>query len=80
MAYTTIEKDGEPWMLCHGVHDDRLRQQISEARSGSPAATFTDRMSTPEESQRCAEAMDAQPGLTEDPFAFFAVKVSDLPS
>lgn len=75
MAYTTIMKDGEPWMLCHSVHDDRLQRQITEARAEMPSATFTHRLSTAVEAQHCAEAMDAQGGLTEDPFAFFAVRV-----
>jgi len=80
MAYTTILKDDEPWMLCHSVHDDRLQQQIAEARAQVPTATFTNRISTPVEAQQCADAMDAQEGLVEDPFAFFAVQVADLPS
>jgi hypothetical protein len=78
MAYTTIMKDGEPWMLCHCVHDDRLQQQIAAARAEAPTATFTNRISTPVEAQQCADAMDAQEGLVEDPFQFFAVKVADL--
>lgn len=80
MAYTTIMKDGEPWMLCHAVHDARLQQQIAELRAEAPAATFTNRISTPVEAQQCANAMDAQDGLVEDPFEFFAVQVADLPS
>ncbi|MCJ2013630.1 hypothetical protein [Methylobacterium sp. J-076] len=79
MAYVTIEKDGEPWMICHAVHDDALERRIASAKAEVPTATFTHRLSTPVESQRCAEAMDAQAGLVEDPFDFFATKIDDLP-
>lgn len=80
MAYTTIEKDGEPWMLCHCVQNDHLQRQIAEARSEAPTATFTNRNSTAVEAQQCADAMDAQDGLVKDPFQFFAVKVAHLSS
>lgn len=78
MAYTTIKKDGEPWMLFHSVHDNRLAQQIAAVQAENPGASITHRISTPVEAQQCADAMDAQDGLVEDPFEFFAVKVSDL--
>jgi hypothetical protein len=77
MAYVTIEKDGEPWMFCHSTHADEVEKQIEAARAETPAATFTHRLSTPIESQHCADAMDAQEGLVEDPFKFFAVPVAD---
>lgn len=80
MAYTTVEKDGEPWMLCHSVNDAHLDEKIAGMKGDVPSATLQRRPSTPEESQRCAEAMDAQPGLAEDPFKFFAVRVNDLPA
>ncbi len=80
MAYTTVEKDGEPWMLCHSVNDSHLDEKIAAMQGDAPSANLTHRPSAPVESQRCAEAMDAQPGLTEDPFKFFAVKITDLPS
>lgn len=76
MAYVTIEKDGEPWMLCHSVQEAGLERQLASARAEIPTATFTHRPSTPVESQQCAEAMDAQEGLIEDPFQFFAVPVT----
>lgn len=77
MAYVTIEKDGEPWMFCHSTHAGELERQIEAARAQAPTATFTHRLSTPVESQHCADAMDAQGGLVEDPFKFFAVPVAD---
>jgi hypothetical protein len=77
MAYVTIEKDGEPWMLCHVMHDADLERQIETARAQAPTATFSHRLSTPVESQHCADAMDAQGGVVEDPFKFFAVPVVD---
>lgn len=73
MAYVTIEKDGEPWMLCHSVHDAGLERQLATAKAEAPTATITHRLSTPVESQKCADAMDAQQGVIEDPFKFFAV-------
>ncbi|MCJ2138452.1 hypothetical protein [Methylobacterium sp. E-066] len=77
MAYVTIDKDGEPWMFCHATHDGDLERQIETARAEAPNATFTHRLSTPIESQHCADAMDAQGGIVEDPFEFFAVPVVD---
>ena len=77
MAYVTIEKDGEPWMFCHVVHDADLESRIETARAEAPDASFMHRPSTPVESQHCADAMDAQPGVVEDPFTFFAVPVVD---
>lgn len=77
MAYVTIDKDGEPWMFCHARHDSDLERQIETARVEAPNATFTHRLSTPIESQHCADAMDAQEGIVEDPFKFFAVPVVD---
>ncbi|WP_336491553.1 hypothetical protein [Methylobacterium nigriterrae] len=78
MAYVTIEKDGEPWMLCHVMHEADLERQIETARAEAPTATFTQRISTPVESQQCADASEAQAGAIENPFQFFAVRVSDL--
>lgn len=77
MAYVTIEKDGEPWMLCHSTHTGEIEQQIASARAQAPTATFTHRPSTPVESQHCADAMEAQSGAVEDPFQFFAHRVVD---
>ncbi|MCJ2017592.1 MULTISPECIES: hypothetical protein [unclassified Methylobacterium] len=77
MAYVTIEKDGEPWMLCHSTHAGEIERQIETARAKAPTATFTQRPSTPIESQHCADAMDAQEGVVEDPFKFFAYQVVD---
>lgn len=77
MAYVTIEKNGEPWMFCHVVHDADLERRIEAARAETPDATFTQRLSTPIESQHCADAMDAQAGVVEDPFKFFAMPVVD---
>ena len=77
MAYVTIEKDGEPWMFCHSTHEGEVEKQVREASLEAPTATFTSRPSTPVESQHCADAMDAQRGLVEDPFKFFAYQVAD---
>lgn len=77
MAYVTIERDGEPWMLCHSTHDGEVEKQMRAASLEAPAATFTCRPSTPVESQHCANAMDAQSGVVEDPFKFFAVLVTE---
>lgn len=77
MAYVTIEKDGEPWMLCHSTHAGEIERQIETARTEAPTAAFTQRPSTPIESQHCADAMDAQEGVVEDPFRFFAYRVVD---
>lgn len=76
MAYVTIEKDGEPWMLCHSTHEGEIEKQIQTARAEAPDATFTQRLSTPIESQHCADAMDAQGRVIEDPFKFFAVSIA----
>ncbi|MGH1571157.1 hypothetical protein ACRAWG_11285 [Methylobacterium sp. P31] len=80
MAYVTIEKDGEPWMLCHSTHEGEIEKQIEAAKAAAPTATFTHRLSTPIESQHCADAMDAQDGMVEDPFKFFAVQVTEDPT
>ena len=80
MAYVTIEKDGEPWMLCHSTHDADLERKIQTVRAEAPDATFTHRLSTPIESQHCAEAMDAEGGVVDNPFKFFAVPVPDDPA
>jgi hypothetical protein len=77
MAYVTIDKDGEPWMYCHSTHSGEVEKQVETARAQEPTATFTHRPSTPVESQHCADAMDAQEGVLEDPFTFFAVPVVD---
>ncbi|WCS23668.1 hypothetical protein LOK46_21230 [Methylobacterium sp. NMS14P] len=77
MAYVTIEKDGEPWMFCHSTHGGEIEKQIRAASLEAPAATFSSRPSTPIESQHCADAMDTQGGVVEDPFKFFAVPVVD---
>ena len=77
MAYVTIEKDGEPWMYCHSMQDADLEHQMSEERARAPSSTFTHRLSTPIESQHCSDAMDAESGLIEDTFKFFAVPVVD---
>jgi len=80
LAYVTIDKNGEPWMFCHATHDGDLERQIETARAEAPNATFTHRLSTPIESQHCADAMDAQEGMAEDPFKFFAVPVVEDPA
>ncbi|MBE7197030.1 MAG: hypothetical protein INR70_04405 [Parafilimonas terrae] len=77
MAYVTIEKDGEPWMLCHSTHAGEIERRIAAAQAEAPTATITQRPSTPIESQHCADAMDAQEGVVEDPFRFFAYRVVD---
>jgi hypothetical protein len=77
MAYVTIEKDGEPWMFCHSTHEGEVEKQIRAASLEAPTATFTSRPSTTIESQHCADAMDAQGEVVEDPFKFFAVPVVD---
>lgn len=80
MAYVTIEKDGEPWMLCHSTHEGEVEKQVRAASVEAPGATFTYRPSTPVETQHCADAMDAQSGTVENPFAFFAVQVAEDPA
>ena len=78
MAYVTIEKDGKPWMLCHATNDSDLEQHIRFSKARRPTATFTQRLSTADETSMCAYAFETQHDLVENPFKFFTVLVSDL--
>jgi hypothetical protein len=78
MAYVTIEKDGEPWMLCHATNTSDVEQRLRFSKTRTPTATFTHRLSTADETSMCAYAFETQHGLVEDPFKFFTVLVSDL--